>query len=47
MSHRPTKRHWQVLQERADKQYSLRVAMKDFLIAKAKLISEERKENEN
>ena len=43
MSHRPTKKHWDALQRRADEYYSLRRAYNKFLIDKAKLIALERK----
>lgn len=45
MSHLPSKKHWEVLQQRADAYYSLRRAYNKFLIDKAKLVSKER-ENE-
>ena len=46
MSKLPSKKHWEVLQERADKYYSLRRAYNKFIIDKAKLVSDERNERE-
>ena len=46
MSHRPTKMHWDTLLRRKDVYYSLRAAWNKFLIDKAKLISKERKNND-
>ena len=46
MSQRPTKKDWKMLENRKDEFYSLRVGWKDFLIAKAKLVSMERRNYE-